>query len=316
MVARGAGGSLLAWSMFVVAAMATAQTAPGMVSETAVPNIEERWIVVAGADRSYRVQVPEAVGEPIAGSEVAAGPPALLLALHGNGGDGARMADLSGLGALAVREGFVVVYPDGLDRTWNYVRGVRGYPDAPDDVAFLTAVVESVEAEFGTDRRRRYVVGYSNGGFMAQRLACATQDVFAGFVSVAAAGFAGMETVCAGAWASSVALVHGTADRNVPWEGLQAAVPNGSVFLAWPVPDTLAFWAGRADCAGPVAREVLPGDAVAGIQDVVLLRLDACRDGRRVALFGVRGGGHAWPAGPGFDATAAAWSFLRELTAP
>lgn len=240
----------------------------------------------------------------------------LVVVLHGNGGSGAGIASLTGFVELASREGFVVAFPDGPSGTWNYVQGIPGYPTEPDDAAALLAVTAALEAASGTDPDRRYVVGYSNGGFMAQRLACVAPHAFAGFVSVAAGGFAGLDALCPGDAAVSIALVHGTADTNVPWGGLPVEVPGGTVHLTWPIPTTFAWWAERAACSPPALRSVLPGDPELGVDEVIVFTLASCAGERTVALFGLRGGGHAWPAGEAFDAAEAAWRFLRDQRAP
>lgn len=274
--------------------------------------LASRTIDTADGDRTYHTFAP-------AGSAASAGSgsgPSLVLALHPNGGDGVAMAEITQLHELARREGFVIAFPDGMARTWNYVRGISGYPDTPDDVAFLIAVASSVEAEFRTDPRRRYVMGYSNGGFMAQRLACDAADTFAGFVSVAAAGFVGLDHVCPAEPGASVALVHGTADTNVPWDGLPVSSGGRSVYLTWPVSDTFAFWGARAGCTPPATRTTRQADSVLGVREIVVLALEDCAAGRRVALFALIGGSHAWPRGSMFDAGAEAWRFLEPQTLP
>ena len=261
-----------------------------------------------------------AVYAPAAAVEAAEALPALVLVLHGNGGSGMALAEATRFAELAAHEGFVAAFPDGLGGSWNYVRGVPGYPADPDDAAFLTGLAHELEGLYGTDPQRRYVVGYSNGGFMAQRLACDAPDVFAAFVAVAAGGFAGLDAICPTAVPASVALMHGTADDNVPWDGLPVEVPGGVVHITWPIPTTFAWWAERADCTLPAARTELAGNPAAGIDDVIVFSLEDCANGRVVALYGLRGGGHAWPTDwgldsrSGFDATRAAWAFLREQT--
>ena len=73
---------------------------------------------------------------------------------------------------LADREGFMVAYPDGLNNEWNFVRGVRGYAMTQDDTAFLVALIDHIGADHPVDKARVYLAGFSNGGFMAERVAC------------------------------------------------------------------------------------------------------------------------------------------------
>ena len=260
----------------------------------------------AAGPRTYRLTVPPSA------TERETRPP-LVVVLHGNGGTGVRIAGWSAFDAEAERNGFVVAYPDALRGAWNYVRGIPGYPETPDDTAFLRSLVARVHADQGTDPHRTFVVGYSNGGFMAQRLLCEAAGDFAGAVAVSAAGFAGLEGLCATAPPRSLALMHGTADTNVPWDGLPVDVPGGTVLITWPVPTTFAWWAERAGCRPPAVRTERPRDAGLGATSIAILELDDCAGGHRVALVALVGGGHAWPRGATFDGAREAWRFLAQI---
>ena len=66
---------------------------------------------VGGVERTYLVHVP--TGDP----STKALP--LVLALHGAGMTSALMAEVTGLNAWADKTGFIVVYPQGLEKHWN-----------------------------------------------------------------------------------------------------------------------------------------------------------------------------------------------------
>jgi hypothetical protein len=63
----------------------------------------------------------------------------LVLAFHGSGDQGKDMAAHSGLSQLADQEGFIVVYPDGINKKWNVS------DSAPEDnVAFVHALIAHI----------------------------------------------------------------------------------------------------------------------------------------------------------------------------
>lgn len=273
-------------------------------------------VVVEGRARSYTYFVPNThPAEPLP----------LLIALHGRFGTGAGMASLTALSTLAEREDFIVLYPDGVNREWNYVQGIPGYPtDAPDDRAFLRALVRQVSAEWAGDRGRVYVAGFSNGGFMAQRLACSDPEGYAGFASVAAAGFGGMEGVCGSAQPVRLLLIHGTHDTNIPFNGLSRTVQGRTVPLLYSVPDTLAFWAERNGCAAEPRTARRPTVQRAPETEVYTFTFEGCAPGGALELHAVGGGGHNWPGRPGLipeevagtvslelDASEAIWAFFE-----
>jgi polyhydroxybutyrate depolymerase len=73
----------------------------------------------------------------------------------------------------------VVAYPDAIAAQWND----GWWNSTSDDVGFLGALADALVNEFGIDRRRVYVAGFSNGACMAHRLACET-DRFAAIAAV------------------------------------------------------------------------------------------------------------------------------------
>ena len=72
----------------------------------------------------------------------------------------------------AAEHGFIVVFPQGVDRRWDFGSG------SP-DVAWLREVVADVSAGWCVDPHRVYAEGYSNGAMMVERLACDMPDVIA-----------------------------------------------------------------------------------------------------------------------------------------
>jgi poly(3-hydroxybutyrate) depolymerase len=143
------------------------------------PGVEQRrTLEVAGARRGYLLYLPSSWqrGRPVP----------LVLVFHGAGGRSAGMARHTGFSRVAEREGFAVVYPDGVGRRWNDGRGIGG---ARDDVGFVRALVDSLERELGIDRRRVYATGISNGAMFAHRLACDLPGVLAAIAPVAGAAW-------------------------------------------------------------------------------------------------------------------------------
>src|SRR5690606_21428470 len=102
--------------------------AQGGGSQSAAAPVEGRNVlVVDGRERGYELHLPAPSGAPSGasggaeGSEVAdvAGAPLVIL-LHGRGGTGAGMRDITAFDAVADAHGLVVAYPDGIAHEWNY----------------------------------------------------------------------------------------------------------------------------------------------------------------------------------------------------
>ncbi len=255
-----------------------------------------------GAERRYRVVAPPGV---------VGGPSPLVLALHGGGGVPRGMALMTRFDAAAVREGFVVAYPAGLERTWN--AGACCGPaarDGVDDVGFVAALIERLVERLGVDARRTFVTGFSNGGMLAYRLAAERPDLVGAIAPVAS----GMLPPAAPSAPVSVLAIHGTRDLNAPYGG--GVGPRSLSGVSYPpVRDVVGRWVAACGCA-PSAR-------VERVADVVRETWSGGQGGTEVCLVTVEDGGHTWPGGralagildpPGtsLDATAEIWRFFAE----
>ncbi len=283
--------------------VATADAAPQAGTEPCVRSLPTGTSTVAvpfgGTTYSVQVHVPDASPNK---------PLPLVLDLHGSNSNGVAQSTISDLDQVADAEQFLVANPSAaiaLATTTplpegNWAWNVPGVPttagafppaDARNDVAFLAAVIDHLDATGCVDGRRVYATGYSGGGRMASALACARPDLIAAIAPVAGlrAGRPDPAQVSQPDAAScqpdtSVAVVsfHGTADFVNPY--------NGSPDLRWGYPVELAAdrWAGLNDCRqGPVTRQVA--------EHVSTLTWTSCDRRADVVLYSVAGGGHTWP---------------------
>jgi polyhydroxybutyrate depolymerase len=234
-------------------------------------------------ERTYLLHVPASYDPQT--------PVPLLLMLHGRGGDGERISALTSFSDMADEQNFIVLYPDGIDNQWNYVKDVPGYSSmTQDDTGFLLALLDEISGQYSIDDKRVYVAGFSNGGFMTQRLACDAPERFAAFASVSAAGFGGMVELCQTPLPLSILFIHGTADGVIPWQGLV----RGNSYMLAPVTETLAFWASYSGCDGDITDMAIPQQGNSPETSVKLFSVGCSKD-NEVLLYAVQGGGHNWP---------------------
>ena len=85
-------------------------------------------------------------------------------------------------GQMADKEGFVVIDPEGVNKSWNAGSCCGG--NNQDDVGFFRAIVKKATADLCIDSKRVYVSGHSNGGAMTYRLGCEAADIFAAIAPV------------------------------------------------------------------------------------------------------------------------------------
>jgi polyhydroxybutyrate depolymerase len=219
----------------------------------------------------------------------------LVLALHGGGGQAVGMERMSGLDALADRDGFIVAYPQGLDRHWN--DGRTADVSKADDIAFVKTLVSDLETRYRIDPHRVYATGISNGAFFSLRLACDLGGTFAAVAPVAGSLPVGFMPRCEGS-PVSVLMINGTADPLVLYNGGHV----GGGFIkggeSIPVQQAAAAWASLDGCAATPNESALSSAAAPDGTTTQAASYSGCARNASVVLYTIDGGGHTWPDGP------------------
>ncbi len=225
--------------------------------------------------RFYRVHVP--VRDEL-------GPAApLVLAFHGSSQTGDQLRALSDLDHAADASGFIVVYPEAAMGNWDVFGSVQGL--GLDELAYVREVIDRVKRAYVIDEHKIIAVGLSNGGVMAQQLACTMADRIAGFVAVAASLSHYQAEDCHPSQPISALFLLGTVDPFFPAAG-------NSTLQSFD--GTMQFWASANHCPGGRTRTALP-DVTDDGTVVYWSRYRPCRDGVRVEMDSIVGGGHRWP---------------------
>lgn len=190
-------------------------------------------------------------------------PVSLVLMLHGYGSDALQTNVLFGLQYVVDDENLLLAIPEGtVDPTgkkfWNVGEACCDFGKSGiDDVKYLLDLVKELRQWYAVDPKRIYVVGVSNGGFMALRLGCEASDVFAGVVSYAGAGPLDASK-CAPTAPVAILQIHGTADTTVPYGGGTLSVGSGIVVPS--AMKTTSDWAARNGCGASPDASAPPID--------------------------------------------------------
>ncbi|MBW2457387.1 MAG: alpha/beta fold hydrolase [Deltaproteobacteria bacterium] len=216
----------------------------------------------------------------------------LVVYLHGLGSSGRQLLGTLELRPVTDRKQIFIAAPDGSRdslgrRFWNASNACCDFDaTSVDDVAYLTALIDDVLSREPVDPKRVVLVGYSNGGFMAYRLACelgpriAAVAVFSGAVAV--------DAECAATGQTSLLHVHGDADHVVRYEGGRVlSLKDRPPHLG--APATVAAFAARNGCE-PQLQTLASGARRISDKPTIVQR-HRCGD-RAVELWTVRGGGH------------------------
>ncbi len=183
-------------------------------------------------------------------------PAPLLVALQCYGCPPSYVPETLGLDDLVRRHKAMLAIPtartDGKGNPfWNATAACCDFDGKkPDDVGYILHVIDDAVARHGADPKQVYLVGFSNGGFLAYRLACDHADKIAAIVSIGGAA----PPECKPSSPVAVLDIHGRNDDVVPASGgkLGAGLPRMAVFPS--TRDALDVWVRADGCSAPDAN--------------------------------------------------------------
>ena len=260
----------------------------------------------------------------------------LVIALHGRGANSGSMILLTrkGFNKLADRDGFIVVYPDGIDLNWNDGRtdeeaNDRAHMENIDDVGFISALIDIMIADYTIDPKRVYVTGISNGAIMSYRLACELTNKITAIAPVDGNIPLMLLPECSPSGYISVLAINNIDDPLVPYNGgdIYGGIRRINLGKVLSVDESIMFWVNWNKCSvNPVITEEPDRDPNDGTKVSSSHYLNGI-NGTEVILFSIEGGGHTWPGGFQYlpvwiigktsrdiDANEIIWSFFKKHT--
>jgi polyhydroxybutyrate depolymerase len=258
-------------------------------------------------DRNYIVRVPKGYKQGT--------PTPVVIALHGLSNNMDLFSATTKIEDVADQEGFICVIPNGVPdnfRGWN--TGFLAVAGSKDDVGFVTTILDKVENEFTTDKKRTFVFGHSNGAMMAYYLGGVMSDRFAAVAGIAGTiGIPRATTIVKAVPEPknpiSVLMIHGKKDAMVAYK------PGDKAFLQCTGAEEGAKWWAKEDGCDD-KPEVL--DFVKDLATVT--SYNHGKSGTEVRLISTANGTHEIPGShggngqetaSGVDAIAEIWKFFK-----
>lgn len=222
-------------------------------------------------------------------------PAPLIIGLHGYTAESPYAQNYFALGKVADEKGILTVYPSGSKDTngylfWNATPACCNFDsNSVDDEAYLLSIINSVSKDHTVDPARIYIIGHSNGGFMAHRMACNQSDRIAAIVSLAGATYSNPKS-CNPTSPVSVLQIHGSNDEVISYTGgylFSSAYPSAR--------RTIDLWGKLNEC-GKKPYRVLPrldlDRKISGLETTVL-RYKGCKTGANSELWTINKGKHS-----------------------
>ena len=217
----------------------------------------------------------------------------LVVALHGYTSSGLGVSGFFDLIDSVHENGHLLLRPDGTisatgQRFWNATDACCNiWGQEVDDVSWLTSLINEAITYHGADPEGIIIVGYSNGGFMAHRMACERGDMLRSIISLAGATHYDFND-CPNTGYPNVLQIHGTSDSVIFYDGGTILGDN------YPAASQTVFsWANRSGC-DLTYTEINQLDLISprGVNDTNEYEHLNCSSGNRVSLWKIPNGSH------------------------
>ena len=217
----------------------------------------------------------------------------LVVALHGYTSSGLGVSGFFDLIDSVHENGHLLLRPDGTisatgQRFWNATDACCNiWEQEVDDVSWLTSLINEAITYHGADPEGIIIVGYSNGGFMAHRMACERGDMLRSIISLAGATHYDFND-CPNTGYPNVLQIHGTSDSVIFYDGGAILGDN------YPAASQTVFsWANRSGC-DLTYTEINQLDLISprGVNDTNEYEHLNCSSGNRVSLWEIPNGSH------------------------
>ena len=283
--------------------------------------LREHTLVHDGLTRSYLLYTPGNAG-------ALKGKRSLVFVLHGGGGTLRLLvrSTKSKFHELADRDGFYVVYPNAVNKMWDFGEGEvsEALARRVDDLGFFKALLAALLDRHPIDARRVYATGISRGGQASYFLACKTRS-FRAIAPMAMPLPAFLRDDCIHGPPVGVAVLNGTQDPLVPYQGGEIEAFGQKRGKVLSTDETVRLWRERNGCAGKPSEQWNLDKVLDGTSVEKSSWSTGCPEAP-VVLYRIEGGGHTWPSGTQYlpvlvvgrvsreiDGAVEAWSFFRGL---
>lgn len=248
-----------------------------------------------GTNRTYLIRLPQNYSDDKTFP--------LLIFLHG-GGFTSEVADtIYGFTEHGYSNGYIVVYPQGLNESWS----------AASDVPFISTLIDTLYNQYAINKQRIYLAGHSAGAYLVNVLACQLSGKIAAFGDIS--GIMSTDPIYyKPVKPVPILKIHGTSDNVISYQGLAGNYVSAD--------SVISFWKQHNNALTLRDSLVIPDTCKTDHSTVVRYRYG--EGSSEVVFYKVINGGHDSPNWTGnnemgytnrdISAPAVVWDFFKEHT--
>lgn len=225
----------------------------------------------------------------------------VVIVLHGGSGTSLNAQGFTEMNFVSNQNNFLAVYPEGIGDappgySWADGRNTTADQAGIDDVGFITKLIGQLSQDYSVDTTKVYVCGFSNGGFMTQRLACEIPEKFAAIAGLGCSIDTSLIRTCKPQRPVPMAYFFGTTDPEVPYGG--GNMKNPSVTAVVAVDTAVEFWVKNNNCQKAEDKFDVPNSVQSDNSTVEFYKYTDCDCDADFYFYKILGGGHTWPGVP------------------
>lgn len=203
----------------------------------------------------------------------------LWILAPGRGNSPEFLLNMTGFVQFAEKHTFALAVLEGAQKTLNVGLHSQAFPNRPDDVAYVRAVLRNVVKKVKIDMNRIPCTGYSCGARFCVRLASELSSFVSAIAPVSGIRFPRPNNATR---PMPIIAFHGTGDPINPFFGR-----GPPAYWYWSVKHSVQSWATFNGCKHHSLEQVS--------REVRVSKHTGCTDDADVTLVQIDGGGHAWP---------------------
>jgi polyhydroxybutyrate depolymerase len=277
-------------------------------------------ISVDGLEREYILHLPKSyTGDTLL---------PLVIVFHGGGGTASQIKSHTKFNKLADKEGFIVVYPNSVDKNWSDGRIGDKLPMKRDDVRFISILIDTLASKYRVDTKRIFSTGISNGGFFSFYLALKLSHKILAIAPVTANIPENLKDEYKPEYPVSLLLINGTEDPLVKYDGgfVGFKEDEGGRGRSLSTDKTIEIWLENNKCLTDNSSRKIPDVNKKDDCSASKFTHTGCNDNTEVILIKITGGGHTWPGASqylpkfivgevcrDFNATEMIWDFFKNI---
>jgi polyhydroxybutyrate depolymerase len=234
-------------------------------------------------------------------------PEPLIISIAGLTQSGAVYEKYTKLTPFAQADGFLFVSPDGMVNS----HGITFWSATPEccdfehsgvnDDAYIIKIIDDVSSRYAVDPNRIYVIGHSNGGFMANAVASKNADRVAAVVDFSGGTYT-TQAACKPSRPISVLEIWGTKDQTYYGSNLSGKSIPGALRV-------FNTWGSINHCTGGVVtlHKKINLLAPPPTLDATVMKFRGCPSSTSVEFWSAEGSIHAPPVTPAFNRQMIVW---------